>query len=349
MHTIPNLPLSGNLRGAAELSRRGLSLARLDRATKRPVDPDWPDPARRSPVRPGDDYGIITGPQSNYNRPGHALVTADLDSRAAVELAPRHLPATAMMDGRPGKRRSHWFYLIDFDSIPAWALATASRSAEVARQLYGHRGPFSKSFRDANGRELFRLCGTGAQVVAPPSLWRSADGTRTERRGWEGGRPGEPAVVEFLALWHALCDLADAVGAKVPAVDRPTHTAARASALPATDAVLNRAVAYVGKMDGAVSGQNGHTQTFKVARALAWGFGLDAETAFQVLRDVYNPRCTPPWPERDLRHKAEDAARLGGTPARGHLRDTPPPARAARPAHSRGRRVLRFRMSGGAR
>jgi hypothetical protein len=346
MYTIPESHSPGNLRSAAaDLARLSLALVRLDRATKRPVDPDWPDPARRSPILPADDFGIVTGPQSHYHRPRHALVAADLDSREAVRLAPRHLPRTPMIDGRPGKPRSHWYWLLDFDSIPVWAFATADRSAAVAKELYGHVGPFSKSFRDARThQEAFKLCGTGSQLVAPPSVWRSRDGTRAERRVWEGGRPGEPAAVPFLVLWNSLCDLADAVRAKVPDVDRPTHRAADAAALPVTGAIIKRAIAYVATMAGAVSGQNGHTQTFKVARVLAWDFGFDVDTVFQILRDHYSPRCSPPWSDSELRHKAEDACRLPGTRPRGHLRGGP-----ARQRRRHRAEVITFAAKGGGR
>jgi hypothetical protein len=315
----------GNARtAAAALAPLGLATVRLSRTTKRPVDPDWPNPARRSPILPGDDFGVITGPQSHCNRPRHALLATDLDSRAALALAPRHLPATAMRDGRPGKRLSHWFYLLDFDSIPLWAFATADRSAAVARDLYGHVGPFTKSFRDRKThQEAFKLCGTGAQLVAPPSSWRSADGTRTERREWEGGTPGEPAVVPFLTLWHALCDLAAACGAAIPDVGRPTHRAADAAALPATDAMVKQAIARIATMAGAVSGRGGHTQTLRVARTLAWGYGLDAATTFAILRDHFNARCSPPWTDRELWHKADDACHPLGARPRGYLRGGP--------------------------
>jgi hypothetical protein len=340
--TVTHAGAQGNSGGAAALVRLGFAVVRLDAITKRPGDLDWPNPLRRSPIRRGDNYGAVTGPQSHFNRPGHALATLDLDSLRAVAVAPRYLPATALKDGRPGKPLSHWHFLTPLASIPEWALTPGCRSAEVARELYGHVGPFTKSFRDRRThQEAFKLCGTGAQVVVPDSLWRSADGTRTERRFWDGGRPGEPAVVEFLVLWHALLDLADAIGATVsgigrsaakPRAEKSDHSDLTSPpALPLTDAVLERAAAHVARMEPAVATQNGHGRTFRAACALAEGFGLDESTTFALLRDHFNKRCQPPWSAAELRHKARDAVNRADPHVRGYLRDTaPPPVRVYR-------------------
>jgi hypothetical protein len=130
----------------------------------------------------------------------------------------------------------------------------------------------------------------------------------------------------------------------VPDVDRPTRPATDAAALPATAAAVKQAVAHIARMDGAVSGQGGHVQTFRVARVLAWGFGLDADATFAILRDHFNPRCSPPWSERELRHKSEDACRLDGTRPRGHLRGGP-----ARQRHWHRADVITFVAKGGDR
>lgn len=70
---------------------------------------------------------------------------------------------------------------------------------------------------------------------------------------------------------------------------------------------MQRARAWVAKVPGAVAGQGGHDATWRVALACV-GFGLDEEQTFQLLLGDYNPRCAPPWTERELRHKAKEAA-----------------------------------------
>ena len=61
-------------------------------------------------------------------------------------------------------------------------------------------------------------------------------------------------------------------------------------------------------MPKAISGQDGHRTTLSVANAIFWGFGLDEATGWPILVD-YGADCQPPWSEKELRHKMEDAAK----------------------------------------
>ncbi len=70
--------------------------------------------------------------------------------------------------------------------------------------------------------------------------------------------------------------------------------------------LVERARAYVAKMPPAISEHGGHDATFAVALTLVKGFLLDSDTALDLLRE-YNGRCEPPWTEKDLLHKIEDA------------------------------------------
>jgi hypothetical protein len=98
-----------------------------------------------------------------------------------------------------------------------------------------------------------------------------------------------------------------------------------------------RAVAYVAKCEPAVSGQGGHDRTFAVACAVVQGFDLGAAAGFDVLWEHYNPRCVPPWSERELRHKVADADAKPGDRPRGWLlsEDRGPP-RPGGPADANG-------------
>lgn len=81
-----------------------------------------------------------------------------------------------------------------------------------------------------------------------------------------------------------------------------------------TDTLLKRAEHYLAKMPGATSGAGGHNATLKAASALVRGFALEPSVAFTMLRDLYNPRCTPRWSDRELQHKVDSAAKDGKTP-----------------------------------
>lgn len=90
---------------------------------------------------------------------------------------------------------------------------------------------------------------------------------------------------------------------------------------PTNADLVDRARAYLAKCAPAVSGSGGHKHTFFVAQRLVRGFGLDDATALALLAE-WNQGCVPPWSERDLRRKIDQAARVGRH-AEGGLRDRP--------------------------
>lgn len=75
---------------------------------------------------------------------------------------------------------------------------------------------------------------------------------------------------------------------------------------PADGSTVRRAIAYVAKMKPGISGDGGHTATFRAALAAAKGFGLTRNQALQVMRE-YNARCVPPWSDDELAHKVDSA------------------------------------------
>src|SRR5205823_12898142 len=68
----------------------------------------------------------------------------------------------------------------------------------------------------------------------------------------------------------------------------------------------DRARKYVAQMPIAIQGQKGSDRAFAAACALVVGFGLSIEDALPLLRE-YSERCEPPWSEKELQHKLEDA------------------------------------------
>lgn len=72
---------------------------------------------------------------------------------------------------------------------------------------------------------------------------------------------------------------------------------------------LERALAYLEKMDPAVSGGGGHNQTLRAA-CECFRFGLSSGEAWEALEWFNQYRCVPPWKEHELRHKLVDAERM---------------------------------------
>jgi hypothetical protein len=311
---------------ATDLRARGLALCKPDPGEKKPTYRGWSTYSREpGDFLPGDLIGIICGPLSDGNRPGHALIVPDLDAPEALARADAFLPPTGMEEGRPGKERDHRYYLVPVATIPPWAESQARQGAPAARAKTGHPGPSLKHFKHAiTKKPIIDFPGTGGQVVCP------SDGNQ---RRWVGDEPGEPAVVPFSELWDAVCKLALACGAKVPDTDEAEveeeeepeqpeqpRTHAHNGHEQTIDARMRRRIrAYLAKCDPAVSGQNGHGDTYWPARAVCYGFDLGEELGFKVLWEVFNPRCQPPWTEEELRHKCHDADTLPFRKPRGWL------------------------------
>jgi len=80
--------------------------------------------------------------------------------------------------------------------------------------------------------------------------------------------------------------------------------------------ILSRARGYLDKMPGAIAGDKGHNRTYTAANVLIRGFGLSVPEALPVLKE-WNQKCEPPWTDKELLHKLEDAEREDG--GRGYL------------------------------
>jgi hypothetical protein len=118
--------------------------------------------------------------------------------------------------------------------------------------------------------------------------------------------PANREHYQYAILDGALFD----VEAALVAFPKPSRPPEPARTEVTGDAIV-RARRYIAEMPHAISGSGGHRATFAVALVLVRGFGLNEDDALRVLVEDYNPRCLPPWTERDLRHKVRQATRRG--------------------------------------
>lgn len=69
---------------------------------------------------------------------------------------------------------------------------------------------------------------------------------------------------------------------------------------------IERARRWLLSVPPAVSGSGGHAHTYYVANRIIHGFGLGANDAIGLLAE-WNRTCLPPWTQRELNHKVEQA------------------------------------------
>jgi hypothetical protein len=158
--------------------------------------------------------------------------------------------------------------------------------------------------RPVTADEYARLWGWGAdrsQAAACPVDQTCKDASRF----WYD--PSMPAGGDWRAarLTGAPID-PDATIALLP--QAPTLRVVRPARQPDASDRVRRARAYLAKLPAAVSGQAGHLAAWNAVAHMLIGFDLPESDAYDLIASEYNPRCDPPWSERELRHKLSSVA-----------------------------------------
>ena len=268
----------------AAYRQRGWWCVPLRVGSKSPARRNWTKLRLEPEVFPDPgNLGIILGEPSGW------LVDVDLDCEEAIELADQYLPPTPAITGRPSAPKSHRWYIAS--------------------------GATTEKHTDPNDRSMIvELRSTGTQTVVGPSVHPAGEVYDT--------LDAEPATVPAPMLAACVKALADAV-----IIKRGGSVANNSPMLPPsspTDAadVETRAIAYLAAMPPAVSGSGGHSQTYAAATALVHGFGIARDRALAILTAEYNTRCNPPWSEKELQHKINQAATKSHDRPFGWLRDS---------------------------
>ena len=286
---------------ATEYLRRGWLPVPIPAGTKIPVLDAWQKLRLTEAELPahfgnGANIGLILG------EPSGGLVNVDKDCPEAIELGPLYLPPTPAVSGRPSTPTSHdWYY------------------AEI---------PKTRQFRDpVTNKMIVELRSTGGQTIVGPSI--HPEGEQYLVLTGEPARVSGPmleACVE--ALYKEVVKKRYPKGVPKPKPKKKTAAAPTAPREQTADVLERRAIAYLDKTPPAISGQGGHNQTYVAAVALVHGFCFSPDHALQILLAHYNPRCQPPWTEKELQHKVDDAATKPHDKPYGWLRDAnpdPPP------------------------
>ena len=234
------------------------------------------------------NLGLLLGPASGD------LVDVDLDCPEARALADEYLPPTAAITGRPSSPRSHHWYICP------------------NLQTVRHRDPITHA-------SIVELRGQGSQTLVGPSIHPT-------------GEPYEPLVgvptpIDEQTLRAAVESLVTAVirhrhpDLPTPKTPQPRPESSSPSETPSQDRekLLKRASSYLGAMPPAIAGRGGHNATYAAATALIHGFCLSEPQALTLLLNEYNPRCDPPWTEKELLHKLANAATKPHEKGRGWL------------------------------
>lgn len=75
---------------------------------------------------------------------------------------------------------------------------------------------------------------------------------------------------------------------------------------------------YFEKVDPAISGSRGHSQTLRVSNAIFHGFGLSKEEGWPIFLE-WNAKLAEPWTEKELEHKYNETISKPPHKPKGHL------------------------------
>ena len=142
----------------------------------------------------------------------------------------------------------------------------------------------------------------GGYIVAPPSSIY-----------------GKPYKWENYETTRYLTDYPSALHIKKAVAVAPTVTSTPRRQETSAD-TISRARSYLATCAASVSGEGGHVALLHAAASLVVGFNLDDASALGLLQTDFNPRCCPPWSEKELRHKVGEARRKPQRPF-GYLLD----------------------------
>jgi hypothetical protein len=171
-----------------------------------------------------------------------------------------------------------------------------------------------------NGQSVYKLKADGKEIGG----WRCGPGAQTMVWGQHpSSTPEKPIRYKSIAGKRAVEVRFDELSWP-PEISLPWEKKQKApekqSSVSSPDANLDkRIMAYLAAIPPAVSKQNGHGQTYSVARELYNGWGLSVDESRPYLK-IYSQRCEPPWTDQELEHKLADAEKAAYDKPRGHLR-----------------------------
>lgn len=204
--------------------------------------------------------------------PSANLAIAVPESYRVLDIDPRHGGDVALLE-----------LLEEHGALPATVTASTGGGGE-------HR-----LFRFPAGEQRFKLR-EGLELLRPGRYYLAWPSRTTGPYRWSS--PKGTAIANA-PKW--LVDLARVAAAPAPVPRSQT---------PREDNRVERARKYMQRVPGAISGSGGSTHTLTVAQKLVHGFELDMGEAWHLLVD-WNQTCQPPWSEKDLRRKLDQALQHG--------------------------------------
>jgi hypothetical protein len=239
-------------------------------------------------VNRGGNIGVLLGPTSSR------LFALDLDDDSLIEQWLTRVPWLREMLRTKGKRGCQFFFRLE----------------------PGCEYP--------NGKAIYQLKENG-KVIGELRLG-GAGGAQSVIYGIHPDGMRYQVVVVKSPLVISLANLDELVPGSLFTADTQEDKASQGRF--ATDGnsaraaeIWERVIRYLDKCDPAIDGQRGHDTTYRVLCQVVNGFALSPEQAWEAAL-YYNQKCEPPWSDKELKHKVDDALKSTSKEPRGHLLDS---------------------------
>jgi P4 family phage/plasmid primase-like protien len=298
-------PFRSELDTGLDLLQLGFWVVAIHPGAKRPIGKDWgrkrwteADLREAFSRHPGAGIGIVLGPGRSPS--GSWLIDLEGDGDQADESFSRLVGGEVIATrGWSSARGSHRLMLADGERLLELLAAAGAKEGKKEKVGTWHLAEFPGLEIRVGG---FKEDGTvkQCQSVAPPTV-----GDDGRPRQWNGVE----AIAELPeASYGALEAIAErrAMQEQEP-TKKPTSRVGTLSA-------EQRAINYLQRCEGAVSGRRGHSKTLAVACRTGPGLDLPRDVCLNLMRTEYNPRCQPPWSEEELARKVDEAYRLEKRP-----------------------------------
>jgi hypothetical protein len=297
-----------------KLLEAGFWVVAIHPRTKRPIGKAWglkrwDEQRLRSAFRrhPDAGIGICLGPGRAPG--GGDLIDIEGDGDEARETLAKlmggEIPETPAWSSRRGE---HNLFITDLDLL--------QRELKEAGGEEGtdEKGKGAWHLPELPGLEI--RCGghmkDGKTVKQVQSVVPPTPGTDGKPRAWISQPKPQAHACGIATLPESAHAMLEAIAERIAIVqadqprkaDQANHERCVCGALTPEE----RAARYLLSVEPGVEGENGSAPMFRAACAVRVGFDLDRDTTFRLLRDVYGPRCKPPWTDdAEIWHKIDDA------------------------------------------
>lgn len=197
------------------------------------------------------------------------------------------------IDNKPGRSAVAWYHA-NVDILGNPLVEQTPSGGYHLYYKYPANGDFFKSNKDKIHDGVEFMADGGRYVITAPSLhYKMHNDIKLTDLAFEGEEPPQWLLDQVVNVYQQ-------------ELEKPEFE-------PEVPADLTRCIDFISHMNPAISGSGGDQQTYAAA-CRCRDFGLTQSQAFTVLKEYFNPRCQPPWSDKELKAKVVNGYKYNKEP-----------------------------------